>query len=106
MLIWARKEIGYTQAQSADAIGISSDGKISRYDKINLATGEREHFTAGNILVVFKQRIEGSEFKIAVQLCRELKFPEQWKYLSLSGAIVIFHLNPGLQVFGLKSLNH
>ena len=74
------------------AIGISSDG-LNRYDKINLATNEREHFSSGNTLPLFIQRINGYEFKFAVQLCRELKFPEQWKYLSLSGANVIFHMN-------------
>ena len=62
------------------------------YKKINLATNERGVFCAGDMLPTFQIRSEGSSFTAGIQLCREIRFPEQWQQLARSGAEVIFYL--------------
>ena len=44
------------------------------------------------MLPTFQIRHEGSSFTAGVQLCREIRFPEQWQHLARSGAEVIFYL--------------
>ncbi len=56
------------------------------YRKINLATSERGHFTPGDRLPVFPVEIRGRSVKLAIQLCREIRFPEQWQCLARAGA--------------------
>jgi len=62
------------------------------YRKINLATNERSYFRAGNQLPIFT--INLGEFKVVagLQLCREIRFPEQWQYLARSGAEILVYL--------------
>ncbi len=62
------------------------------YRKINLATHERGTFTAGDELPVLRTVIAGRETKIGVQLCREIRFPEQWQSLARAGAEVFAYL--------------
>jgi predicted amidohydrolase len=62
------------------------------YRKVNLATHERGHFAAGSRLPVFKIETEEGPVRVAIQLCRELRYPEQWRYLAQSGAQVILYL--------------
>jgi predicted amidohydrolase len=52
------------------------------YRKINLAMNEREQLRAGDHLPAFE--IGGAT--AGVQLCREIRFPEQWQHLAASGA--------------------
>lgn len=61
------------------------------YRKRNLAHHERPLFQPGVELPVF----ERAGAHIGVQLCRELRFPEQWSALGLGGADVFLHLNNG-----------
>ncbi len=75
------------------AQGFSSDGDVQRYSKINLANHERGVFSAGNYLPVFKLKTPEGTVKVGVQMCRELRFPEQWNWLARCGAQVILHLN-------------
>lgn len=65
----------------------------SRYRKVNLATHERGHLHPGTELPVIPVLARAQEVRVAVQLCRELRFPEQWQWLARSGAQVFVHLN-------------
>ena len=69
-----------------------AEGENHIYRKINLATSEREYFTAGSDLSVFKIQLQGVRIKAAIQLCREIRFPEQWKYLAKKGAEIFVYL--------------
>ncbi|MCP4417680.1 MAG: carbon-nitrogen hydrolase family protein [Chloroflexi bacterium] len=62
------------------------------YHKINLATNERGHFQAGNHLPVFTLTVDDFSLTAGMQLCREIRFPEQWQYLARSGSEVLFYL--------------
>ena len=59
------------------------------YEKTNLAAAERGVLEAGNALPVF----DAGGVSIGVQICRELRYPEQWRRLAGRGAQVLVHLN-------------
>ena len=61
---------------------INPQGQLFKYDKINLATSERGYFTAGSQLPVFELNNQRTSCKFSIQLCREIRYPEQWKYLA------------------------
>jgi omega-amidase len=65
------------------------------YRKVNLATAERGMFRAGDELPVFEVPVASGRVSIGVQLCRELRFPEQWRSLAERGARLFLHLNNG-----------
>lgn len=69
------------------------DGARFRYDKINLAQSERGTFTPGQRLPVFDIDIAGVPVRIGVQMCREIRYPEQWRVLASQGAQVIAYVN-------------
>jgi predicted amidohydrolase len=73
--------------------GFSASKETFIYRKINLATHERGTFTAGGALPVFRLNMPDGDLVIGVQLCRELRFPEQWGWLARRGAQIILHLN-------------
>ena len=73
-----------------EAIEVSSRGRRS-YRKRNLAHHERGHFKAGTGLPLFPW----SSARVGVQMCRELRFPEQWSALGLNGANIFLHMNNG-----------
>jgi predicted amidohydrolase len=75
------------------AIGYSSDGEKRVYHKVNLANHERGTFTAGSALPVFQLNTPDGTIAVGVQICRELRFPEQWGWLARRGAQIILHLN-------------
>ena len=62
------------------------------YRKVNLATNERGCFTAGSNLSIIKTRINNQPVKLGIQLCREIRFPEQWQFLARQGAEVFCYL--------------
>ena len=68
-------------------------GETFIYRKINLATSEREHITAGSQLPILEVFYRGGAVKLGIQLCREIRFPEQWRYLVRAGAEIFVHLN-------------
>jgi predicted amidohydrolase len=80
---------------SNDAVGLLSDGTRLTYRKVNLATAERALFRAGDELPVFEVRGWSSSIPVGVQLCREARFPEQWRSLAERGAQLFLHLNHG-----------
>ncbi|MFI1988906.1 carbon-nitrogen hydrolase family protein [Actinoplanes sp. NPDC020271] len=67
-------------------------GPVHVYRKINLAMNERKTLRAGDRLTTFGLRSGGKSEVAAMQLCREIRFPEQWQHLSASGARVLFYL--------------
>jgi predicted amidohydrolase len=74
------------------AIYLSPVGTRWTYRKINLATHERGRLAAGSALPTLPLHINGSTLVIAVQLCREILFPEQWQHLAAAGAQVFVYL--------------
>jgi predicted amidohydrolase len=60
----------------------SPSGEQQVYRKINLAMNERGPLVAGSELPAFAV----AAGMVAVQLCREIRFPEQWQYLAAEGA--------------------
>lgn len=72
---------------------VSPTGELRRYDKINLAQSERGSFTAGDELPVFDICIGGLALRLGVQMCREIRYPEQWRLLAMTGAHVIAYVN-------------
>ncbi|MGI8870096.1 MAG: carbon-nitrogen hydrolase family protein [Mycobacteriales bacterium] len=65
-------------------------GESWSYQKVNLAAHERARLTAGDVLPVFE--VPGLDAALGVQLCRDLRFPEQWQALCRRGAQVLCFL--------------
>jgi predicted amidohydrolase len=91
--VWAGACIYHAGKWFNSAYGFSPDGKTDVYHKINLANHERGVFTAGNQLPVFEMKTPDGQVWVGVQICRELRFPEQWGWLARRGAQIILHLN-------------
>jgi predicted amidohydrolase len=72
------------------------------YRKVNLATHERGRLAAGSALPLLTlparsgpgpdAAAQKSPVRVGVQLCRELRFPEQWHVLARRGAQVLVYL--------------
>ena len=69
------------------------NGEQFVYRKVNLANKERGHFAAGSELPVLEISVQGRTVKVGVQLCREIRYPEQWRHLAGAGAEVFVYLN-------------
>jgi predicted amidohydrolase len=80
---------------SNEALGLLGDGTRLTYRKVNLSTAERGLFQAGDDLSVFEMPIASTSVTVGVQLCRELRYPEQWRSLAEQGARLLLHLNNG-----------
>lgn len=74
------------------ALCLSPDGTRRTYRKVNLATHERGRLAAGSELPVLPLRLDGGSLAVGVQLCREIVFPEQWRYLAEAGAQAFVYL--------------
>ena len=74
------------------AVYFAPDGSKSTYYKVNLATHERGILRAGDTLPVFPMRFSEGVVLVGVQLCREIRFPEQWRALARHGAQVFVYL--------------
>lgn len=77
--------------------GFTANEEAFVYRKVNLATHERGTLTAGGTLPVFRLSVPEGDVAIGVQLCRELRFPEQWGWLVRRGAQIVLHLNNAKQ---------
>ena len=75
------------------ALGFTPEGKMNRYNKVNLATHERGFFTFGSELQPFPLEFKDQIVNIGVQLCRDLKYPEQWRWLAINKAHIFLHMN-------------
>lgn len=67
-------------------------GERFTYRKVNLATAERGHFSAGDVLPTLDLDLGGGTLRVGLQLCRELRYPEQWQHLARRGAQVFVSL--------------
>jgi len=75
------------------ALGFTPSGGAHQYRKINLANHERGAISPGSDLPVFDLEMPEGILKVGVQICREIRYPEQWGWLARQGAQVILHLN-------------
>jgi predicted amidohydrolase len=67
-------------------------GRAFIYRKVNLATHERGVFTAGDSLPVFPLQMQRTQVRASIQLCREIRFPDQWQRLAEQGADLFIYL--------------
>lgn len=72
------------------------------YKKVNLATHERGHFSTGNQLSIYSINIGENHLKVGIQLCREIRYPEQWRWLALNGADIFVYLTNAIEGKGLS----
>jgi omega-amidase len=80
-------------AWSNAAVLLGPTGVRQTYRKTNLATAERGSIHPGDHLTVFTLGPPSPPVRVGVQICRELRFPEQWRVLAEAGAQVLLHLN-------------
>jgi predicted amidohydrolase len=74
------------------ALYLAPDGSRQIYRKVNLATAERGRLAAGSVLPVLRLQLDAGPLAVGVQLCREILFPEQWRYLASLGAQAMIYL--------------
>jgi predicted amidohydrolase len=74
------------------AIYFAPDGRRWVYHKVNLATHERGRLAPGSTLSVLPIPVGSGCVRTGVQLCREIRFPEQWHVLARGGAQVFTYL--------------
>ncbi|MFP4027482.1 MAG: carbon-nitrogen hydrolase family protein [Candidatus Brocadiia bacterium] len=68
----------------------SPDGDcVATYDKTELTGADRNVFEPGQNLEV----IQVGEWKIGLQICFDMRFPENWRILRRQGAEMIIHLS-------------
>lgn len=91
--LWVGAVVNEQGAWRNAAFGFTPQGQVHVYYKVNLASHERGTFSAGSELPIFKLDFNGYEAIVAVQICRELRYPEQWGWLSRQGVQIFLHLN-------------
>lgn len=74
------------------AIYMSPTGERFTYRKVNLATHERGPMAPGDELSIITLDFHGEKLRVGIQLCREIKYPEQWNALAKGGAEVIVYM--------------
>lgn len=79
-------------AWSNAALYISPRGTRWVYRKINLAMNERGRLDAGSELPTLQLHLDGGPLTVGVQICREIRFPEQWQHLAGAGARAFIYL--------------
>ncbi|MFF5077259.1 carbon-nitrogen hydrolase family protein [Actinoplanes sp. NPDC000266] len=67
-------------------------GGPATYRKINLAMNERGPLTPGDSLPTIEVPHPDGAVTAGVQLCREIRFPEQWQHLAAAGAQLFVYL--------------
>lgn len=67
-------------------------GDYQVYRKINLAMHERGRLRPGDHLPTIDIPQPDGQVTVGVQLCREIRFPEQWQYLASAGAQLFVYL--------------
>lgn len=74
------------------AIYFSPDRARWIYRKINLAMNESDRLEAGTDLSPLSIPMADGPVRLGVQICREIRFPEQWQHLASSGAQAFIYL--------------
>ena len=86
------------------AFGFTPNGGAHQYRKVNLATHEQKILSPGSDLAVFELEVGGNSLRVGVQICSEIRFPEQWGWLARQGCEVFLHLNNAGNEPQLKSV--
>lgn len=86
--------LGTTRREGDDwwntALLIAPDGRVAaQYDKTHGTGGDNEVFRAGGDLPVFRD----GEWTYGIQICFDMRFPENWRILRRKGAEMIIHLS-------------
>ncbi len=72
------------------AVLLSPAGEgLAEYGKTHLFGDDTEHFHAGERLPVFPC----GEWTVGLQICFDMRFPENWRILRLKGAELVLHLS-------------
>ena len=74
------------------AMYFSPSGRTWTYRKVNLALHERGTLAAGSTLPTLDLDLATERVTVGVQLCREIRFPEQWRALARRGAKVLIYM--------------
>ncbi|WJV44462.1 carbon-nitrogen hydrolase family protein [Streptomyces flavofungini] len=74
------------------ALYFAPDGTRWTYRKVNLAMSERGRLAPGAELSTLPLRLAGGPVSLGVQICREIRFPEQWQHLADRGARAFVYL--------------
>ncbi|MCQ4206904.1 carbon-nitrogen hydrolase family protein [Streptomyces longispororuber] len=74
------------------ALYFAPDGTRWTYRKVNLAMNERGRLVAGSELPTLPIHLAGGPITLGVQICREIRFPEQWQHLADRGAQAFIYL--------------
>lgn len=74
------------------AVYYAPDGRSWVYRKVNLAMHERGRLAAGSALPTLRITLPAGEVRAGIQLCREIRFPEQWHCLARQGAEMLIYL--------------
>jgi predicted amidohydrolase len=74
------------------AIYFSPIGETEIYRKVNLATHERPLLMAGSSLPVINLQFKEGRVAVSPQLCREVRFPDQWHVPARQGAQIFVYL--------------
>ncbi|MFO8008463.1 MAG: carbon-nitrogen hydrolase family protein [Candidatus Brocadiia bacterium] len=69
---------------------ISPQGRtVGSYDKTHLMPADRRVFAPGSALPVF----EAGDWTVGIQVCFDMRFPENWRILRRKGAELVLHLS-------------
>jgi len=95
--------LGTTRRQdgrwSNSAVLFSPGGKeVARYDKTHGTEGDNQIFTPGSELRVFKV----GQWTVGLQICFDMRFPENWRILRRRGADLVIHLSNASRGDGWK----
>ena len=63
--------------------------RVASYDKTELMPNERAVFTPGDALTA----VRVGEWKVGLQICFDMRFPESWRILRRQGAELVLHLS-------------
>lgn len=74
------------------AIYFAPSGASWVYRKVNLAMHERGRLAAGSALPTVPISLVAGNLVVGLQLCREIRFPEQWHCLAREGAQLLIYL--------------
>jgi predicted amidohydrolase len=74
------------------ALYFSPQGTRWTYRKVNLAMNERGRLEAGSDLPTLRLHLAEGGLTVGVQICREIRFPDQWQHLADAGAQAFIYL--------------
>ena len=85
--------------------GLTPTGQRFTYRKVNLAVVERGVLTQGDSLSLHIVNTNQGEVPVGIQISRELRHPEQWRWLAVKGAQVFLHPTFEINDPGMLAVN-